>query len=188
MDRRERAARLRAMLAQIAAPGGEIESVVTTKSGAPVELDALEAIVMPQNRPVVFARGDSYDRVEKPWTSLNEANVKARISAFLPMIGRIEVPNSILLPYAGTGEVVALHFAGEYLKGNYAVPTYELARDARVAPKLNFQGSLGPTNDWEPAWRQVDGMEDAPMTPAAPVLQKDSSVPRAIRTGDDIVL
>ena len=28
-----------------------------------------------------------------------------------------------------SGEVVALHFAGEYLKANYAVPMYELARD-----------------------------------------------------------
>lgn len=31
-----------------------------------------------------------------------------------------------------TGEVVALHFAGVYLEANYAVPTAELARDARV--------------------------------------------------------
>ena len=37
-----------------------------------------------------------------------------------------------------TGEVVALHFAGEYLKANYAVPMYELARDKRLASKLNF--------------------------------------------------
>lgn len=70
------------------------------------ELDALEAIMMPANRPVVFVRGDSYDNVGPPWTGLNVADVKARISALLPMIGRIEVPNSPLIPYAGTGFVV----------------------------------------------------------------------------------
>ena len=70
------------------------------------ELDALEAIVMPANRPVVFVRGDSYDNVGAPWTALNKDDVKARIRPLLPMIGRIEVPHSLLLPYAGTGFVV----------------------------------------------------------------------------------
>jgi Trypsin-like peptidase domain/AAA ATPase domain len=51
-----------------------------------------------------------------------------------------------------TGEVVGLHFANEYLKANYAVPMYELARDSRVTAKmLNFDGTLTPTNDWEPS-------------------------------------
>jgi endonuclease G len=56
------------------------------------------------------------------------------------------------------GQVVALHFAGEYLKANYAVPSYEMARDARVvAHKLSFAGSLRTTADWDFAWRRVGG-------------------------------
>ena len=35
------------------------------------EMNGLEAIVLPQNRPVVFVRGDSYDDVEHPWEKLN---------------------------------------------------------------------------------------------------------------------
>lgn len=59
-----------------------------------------------------------------------------------------------------TGEVVGLHFAGEYLKANYAVPTYELARDRRVvAAKVNFAGTFSSTNDWEHAWQRADGTE-----------------------------
>jgi internalin A len=58
-----------------------------------------------------------------------------------------------------TGEVVALHFAGEYLKANYAVPMYELARDPRVAPKLNFDGAVAATSDFDPAWRSVNKAE-----------------------------
>jgi endonuclease G len=63
-----------------------------------------------------------------------------------------------------SGEVVALHFAGEYLKANYAVPMFELARDPRVAPKLNFDGTVAATNDFDPAWRSVNA--EAPATPA----------------------
>jgi endonuclease G len=56
------------------------------------------------------------------------------------------------------GRVVALHFAGEYLKANYAVPTYEMARDGRVvAQGLNFPGSVPSTTDWAFAWDRLGG-------------------------------
>jgi len=293
----------------------------------PSEMFGLEAIVLPRNRPVAFVRGNSYDDLDGPWVSLNDDVVKRRIASLLPLIGRVEVPSSPILPYAGTGfvvgqgliatnrhvaqifaqglgltiryragdaaidfkrqvdapdderaaylsvravemihpywdmallrvdglptdrmlrlsvkspeelldrnvvvigyparderndvalqdrifnrtynvkrlqpgvvrarakvqsfentvnavthdastlggnsgsavieidtgEVVALHFAGEYLKANYAVPMYELARDSRVASRLNFAGTLPPTNDWAPAWRSVEGTGD----------------------------
>src|SRR5262249_22128523 len=63
-------------------------------------------------------------------------------------------------------DVVALHFAGEYLKANYAVPMCELARDSRVAPLLNFDGTVPPTNDWAPAWRSVERTEGSGSAPA----------------------
>ena len=292
----------------------------------PSEMFGLEAIVLPKNRPVAFVRGESYDDLEEPWVNLNGDVVKRRIASLLPLIGRVEVPTSPILPYAGTGfvvgngliatnrhvaqlfsqglgltiryragdaaidfkrqidapddnhaaylsvravemihpywdmallrvddlatdrmlrlsvkspeqlldhnvvvigyparddrsdlalqdrvfnrtynvkrlqpgfirarariqsfendvnaithdastlggnsgsavididsgDVVALHFGGEYLKANYAVPMYELARDSRVAPLLNFEGTLPATNDWVPAWRSVERIE-----------------------------
>jgi len=301
----------------------------------PSEMFGLEAIVLPRNRPVAFVRGNSYDDLDGPWVSLNENVVKRRIASLLPLIGRVEVPSSPILPYAGTGfvvgqgliatnrhvaqifaqglgltiryragdaaidfkrqvdapddehtaylsvravemihpywdmallrvdglptdrmlrlsvkspeelldrnvvvigyparderndvalqdrifnrtynvkrlqpgvirarakvqsfenavnalthdastlggnsgsavidvdtgEVVALHFAGEYLKANYAVPMYELARDSRVASRLNFEGTLPPTNDWAPAWRSVEGTDDSAGDTALP--------------------
>ena len=307
------------------------------------EVFALEAIVMPQNRPVVFVRANFYDDVPDPWSKLNPAAVKSKISALFPKIGRIELPLNPLIPYAGTGfvvgdgllmtnrhvaelfsrglgmsikyqsggsaidfkrqidtadddrtaflkvtgvalihpfwdmallrveglpsggalplsvsapedllnrdiivvgypardfrsdldvqdrifgnkynvkrlqpgtvrprakiasfenvvnamthdastlggnsgsavidvqtgQIVALHFAGEYLKANYAVPTYELARDRRVAPLLNFTGSVAFTNDWEPAWRSTEAEAPKPAA-AAPALS--ASAPAA---------
>lgn len=307
----------------------------------PSEMLGLEAIVLPRNRPVAFVRGESYDDLDGPWASLNDAVVKRRIASLLPLIGRVEVPSSPILPYAGTGfvvgqgliatnrhvaqlfsqglgltiryragdaaidfkrqidapdddstaclsvravemihpywdmallrvddlptnsmlrlsvkspeelldhnivvigyparderndvalqdrifnriynvkrlqpgvirarariqsfentvnalthdastlggnsgsavieidtgEVVALHFAGEYLKANYAVPMHELARDGRVASRLNFEGTLPPTNDWAPAWRSVEGADDS--TSAATPSQTEEAI------------
>lgn len=77
-----------------------------THEVTPSELNVLEAIVMPTQRPVVFIRGNSYENVEAPWTALNDKRVRARIDPLLPLIGRIEVPDSPLVPYAGTGFVV----------------------------------------------------------------------------------
>ena len=301
----------------------------------PSEMLGLEAIVLPRNRPVALVRGDSYDDLDGPWVSLNDDVIKKRIASLLPLIGRVEVPSSPILPYAGTGfvvgqgliatnrhvaqlfsqgrgltiryragdaaidfkrqidapdddrtaylsvravemihpywdmallrvddlptdrmlrlsvkspeeladhnvvvigyparderndvalqdrifnrtynvkrlqpgvirarakiqsfentvnalthdastlggnsgsavievesgEVVALHFAGEYLKANYAVPMHELARDSRVASRLNFEGTLPPTNDWAPAWRSVEGTDDSASVAAPP--------------------
>jgi endonuclease G len=309
------------------------------------EMFGLEAIVMKENRPVVFVRGNSYDDVGNPWSSLNTPEVKTRLSSLFPLIGRIELPTSTLVPYAGTGfvvgkgliatnrhvaaefsrglgltiqyrggdaaidfkrqvdtpeddhtaylkvrgvemihpywdmallqvdglptdnmlrlavrspeelvnhnivavgypapdprndvelqnkifgdvyyvkrlhpgvvrarakvqsfenevnamthdastlggnsgsaiidvdsgEVVALHFAGEYLKANYAVPMYELARDSRVASKLNFDGTVAATSDFDPAWRSL-GVEatGAPAQTSPPPQPSAPSVP-----------
>ena len=360
MDKLEKVKRLKDMLSQIAGRQG-LESIASTRARAssglesvspestnvqsgleklagnrhqditPNEMFGLEAIVMKENRPVVFVRGNSYDDVGAPWSGLNTADVKTRLSGLFPLIGRIELPTSTLVPYAGTGfvvgkgliatnrhvaeefsrglgltiqyrggdaaidfkrqvdtpeddhtaylkvrgvemihpywdmallqvdglptdkmlnlavrspedlighnvvavgypapdprndvalqdkifggvyyvkrlhpgvvrarakvqsfenevnamthdastlggnsgsaiidvdsgQVVALHFAGEYLKANYAVPMYELARDSRVASKLNFEGTVAATSDFDPAWRSL-GVE-APGAPA----------------------
>ena len=304
-----------------------LEKLADNRNLTPEEMFGLEAIVMTENRPVVFVRGNSYDDFGNPWSSLNAAEVKTRLSALFPLIGRIELPTSPIIPYPGTGfvvgkglvatsravaqiisqglgltiryragdaaidfkgqidtpgdrssyfavsgvemihpywdmallrvdglltdnalrlsvrspeelvgraivtigyparddrndaalqdkifggvyhvkrlqpgvvlaraevqcfenrvnamthdastlgrnsgsaivdvdtgEVVALHFAGEYLKANYAVPMYELARDPRVAPKLNFDGAVAATNDFDPAWRSINAAAGA---------------------------
>ena len=72
----------------------------------PSDLFNLEAIVLRNNRPVVFVRGDSYDDLCDPWASLNTPEIKTRLGALFPLIGRIEVPTNPLIPYAGTGFVV----------------------------------------------------------------------------------
>ena len=78
-----------------------------------------------------------------------------------------------------TGEVVALHFAGQYLKANYCVPTFELARDPRVVDSgLNFTGRVPPTGDFDAAWSRIE--EEA----AAPIGRGSSDNQAVHRAGD----
>lgn len=72
----------------------------------PPEVDVLEAIVMPRERPVVFVRNGTYDDVESPWTHLNAGSARAIVNPVLTSIGRIEVPNMPWVPYGGTGFIV----------------------------------------------------------------------------------
>jgi DNA/RNA endonuclease G (NUC1) len=62
---------------------------------------------------------------------------------------------------AATGEVVALHFAGIYLKSNYGVPTADLARDRRVIDAgVNFAGKAAPgAGPWDEWWAQAEANE-----------------------------
>ena len=66
------------------------------------------------------------------------------------------------------GQIVGLHFAGVYLEDNFAVPTYELARDTRVVDLgVNFTGPVAPTTSWASFWKDADaqGTENADTTP-----------------------
>lgn len=64
---------------------------------------------------------------------------------------------------ASTGEVIALHFAGTYLKANYAVPASELARDGRVIDAgVRFAPGTGPKpTDWDDWWQKADSPEES---------------------------
>jgi len=77
-----------------------------------------------------------------------------------------------------TGQVIALHFGGTYLKSNFGVPTFELARDARlIEAKLKFDaGAKAQPIEWEDSWRHADA--ELPSLPVAPP-SKYGAVPPA---------
>jgi len=53
-----------------------------------------------------------------------------------------------------TGHVVGLHFGGVPFEANFAVPTFELARDVRVVDAgLTFLGQVPSTNEWDIPWQ-----------------------------------
>lgn len=64
-----------------------------------------------------------------------------------------------------TGMVVGLHFAGEYLKTNYAVSMNDLARDSRVVDTgINFIGDAQPSDvAYGIIWTETENRIDTPL-------------------------
>lgn len=68
---------------------------------------ALEAIIIPDKRPVLDVLQGGAFHVDHPlWRGLLDPPVKARITAAIPAVGRVELPDHPRLPYGGTGFVV----------------------------------------------------------------------------------
>ena len=63
---------------------------------------SLEAIIEPENRPVVDVVNDSYTDVPWNWEVLGEPDVRKAIEGVIPSIGRVELPNHPSIPYGGT--------------------------------------------------------------------------------------
>jgi endonuclease G len=110
---------------------------------------------------------------------------RASIKSFETVVSALTHDSSTLGGNSGSalvdvksGQVVGLHFAGVYLKDNYAVPTYELARDPRVvAAGLNFAGTVAPTGDFDAAWERADGDERVVVRPGAPAAPPPAVAP-----------
>ena len=69
-------------------------------------VDALEAIILPKERPVVDVVGGTFDAPGPPFEHLGAGPARLAIEAAIPSIGRIELPEHATLPFGGTGFVV----------------------------------------------------------------------------------
>lgn len=86
-----------------------------------------------------------------------------------------------------SGDILGLHFAGRYLEANFAVPTFELARDAKVTDAgVQFGGQVPATDIWKSAWRQADpsGEETQPAVSGASSTSQRPSL-RSVALGVD---
>ena len=70
------------------------------------EASALEAIVLPRERPVVDILGGKFHEPPPPWRELALEPTRGKIFDAIPAVGRVEVPLHPTLPYAGTGFIV----------------------------------------------------------------------------------
>lgn len=97
---------------------------------------------------------------------LHPGKIKARadIASFESVVSAMTHDSSTLGGNSGsavvdaqTGDVVGLHFAGIYLKANYAVPSYELARDPRVVDAgVHFGGTAAADVRVADRWKQIE--------------------------------
>jgi pimeloyl-ACP methyl ester carboxylesterase len=65
------------------------------------EQDVFEAIILPGKRPVLDISGDDFSEPPHGWEFLTQHREVIRRA--LPSIGRIDVPELLTIPYAGTG-------------------------------------------------------------------------------------
>ena len=106
---------LEAELSSLAADEQELELVMNGWSHLISDTEmqeneafALEAIVLPRERPVIDIINDSYHKPPAPWQHLAQDPYKGFITTAIPSIGRVEIPNHPSAPYGGTAFVVGM--------------------------------------------------------------------------------
>lgn len=129
-----------------------IESVASGKELSKEHRFGLEAIIIPDKRPVMPLQGGTYNATHKLWLHLNDEPVRARLTRAAKSIGRIEVKGSEY-PYGGTGFVVGpglimtnRHVAEIFVSG---LGDKGLAFVPGISP--GFSRSFAPDNDENPA-------------------------------------
>jgi endonuclease G len=83
-----------------------VDRLQRNESLSPEHIDAIEAIVLPKERPVVDIVDGTYETPPSPFQHLGDEPARTAIQTAIPSIGRVELPNHPSLPYGGTGFVV----------------------------------------------------------------------------------
>jgi endonuclease G len=83
-----------------------IDKLQRNEALAPEHVDAIEAIVLPKERPVVDVLDGTFDAPPSPFQHLGDEPARGFIQKAILSIGRVELPNHPSLPYGGTGFVV----------------------------------------------------------------------------------
>ena len=119
-------------------------------------------------------------------------NVDPQVMSFGKLVTALTHDSSTLGGNSGsvvldvsTGEVIGLHFAGEYLKSNYAVPSSDLASDGRVIDAgVNFgKGAKAQAGPWDKYWQTKEGAVVSVMSPSTS--KAPSLKPPELRTSTD---
>ncbi len=115
-DTQEAVPRMGASLdAAAEAPSGEMRAARTAVEKLAIGQDLddheaflIEAIIIPDKRPAVDILDGGYTVGHRDWLHFNDnINIRNRIVAAIPAVGRIELPGHPFLPYGGTGFLVA---------------------------------------------------------------------------------
>ena len=158
----------------------EKQDPLTLSHSSPEDLQGQDVAVVgypakdPRNNEAlqdqIFKKKYNIKRLQpgKLWERRNIRSFKNIVSAVTHDSSTLGGNSGSAVIKASSGEVIGLHFAGRYLDANFAVPTYELARDPRVVDTgINFSGSVPPTSDWDFIWNQADGNEGPSIYKAA---------------------
>jgi hypothetical protein len=85
-----------------------------------------------------------------------------------------------------SGQVLGLHFAGEYLKANYAVPAWQLSSDDRVVDLgIGFEdrAAVPASRPWLAVWNRIDPQDAAEPAAVAPDADAPTTLLKPRSTG-----
>jgi endonuclease G, mitochondrial len=83
-----------------------VDKLQRNEALTPEHVDAIEAIVLPKERPVVDVVDGTFEAPASPFQHFGDEPTRGIIQKAIPSIGRVELANHPSLPYAGTGFVV----------------------------------------------------------------------------------
>jgi endonuclease G len=150
----ESAAGLERMQPQVKAEtlNAAIESVAAGTELSKEHRFGLEAIIIPDKRPVMPLQGGTYTATHKLWIHLNDEPIRARLTRAAKSIGRIEVKGSEY-PYGGTGFVVGpgLIMTNRHVAEIFASGLGEKGLSFVPGISPGFSRSFAPDNDENPA-------------------------------------
>jgi endonuclease G, mitochondrial len=146
------------------------------------EDEALEAIVLPAERPVVDIVNDGFGAVEAPFEAFGaDPSLRMNIQNAIPNVGRIGLPARPDIPFAGTGFVVGKgvlmtnrHVATLFASG---LGTEQLAFQAGQSADIDFVQEVGGRSGrvlsiqrvlmihpfWDMALLEVSGLDNEPL-------------------------
>lgn len=112
------------------------------------EAGAMEAIVLPAERPVVDIIDDAFGDLPAPWSHLGAAAQRGIIQLAIPSVGRIELVGHPTLPYGGTGFIVG---DGLLMTNRHVAALFATGLGVRalrfvpgVAPGIDFKQEVVP--------------------------------------------
>jgi len=126
-----------------------LDKIASNASLDPQENFALEAIIIPDQRPVLDVLSGNLFITDHPlWQSLLAGSEHDSLVAALPSVGRVELPGHPSLPYGGTGFVVG---SGILMTNRHVAEIFTTGLGIRG---LEFRPGLGAALDLE---QRVDG-------------------------------
>lgn len=155
-----------------------LEKLASNEELSPPEQFALEAIIIPDQRPAIDVVGGNFDVRHPLWLHYATDPIKTQIRRALPSIGRVEVSGIPGLPYGGTGFVVGpgllmtnRHVAGlfasgrgrqglEFKPGIGAGVDFKRERGRSETQFLRVRRVLMIHPFWDMALLKVDGLSD----------------------------
>ena len=159
-----------------------------------------EAIILPNERPVVDVVNGTYATPPAPFEHLGKKAARAKIQPTLPAIGRIELPDHPSLPYGGTGFVVGdgllmtnrhvaeLFATGlgrealSFIQGQRAAVDFLRERDRSASLLFQIRRVVMVHPYWDMALLEVEGLKSV-----AP-LSLSTAAPGDLRQRDVVVV